>query len=113
TIYYRIKQSDIDGKSTYSPVRSVKLSQKQNLIQVNPNPFVDNITVKYMSEVSGVMDIKVINANGQTMVAKKNTLSKGFNNVAVYNLGSLPKGLYIAEVMINGELSERTKLMKN
>lgn len=113
TIYYRIKQSDIDGKSTYSPVRTVKLTQKQNMIQVNPNPFVDNITVKYMSEVSGVMDIKVINANGQIVVAKKNTLSKGFNSTAIYNLGSLAKGLYIVEVMINGEISEKTKLLKN
>ena len=112
TIYYRIKQIDLDGHSTYSPVRNVKLSQKQNMIQVNPNPFVDNITVKYVSEVSGVMDIRVINANGQTVVAKKNTLSKGFNSTAIYNLGSLAKGLYIVEVMINGEVSEKTKLMK-
>ena len=113
TIYYRIKQIDLDGHSTYSPVRNVKLSQKQNMIQVNPNPFVDNITVKYMSDVSGVMDIRIINANGQTLVAKKSTLLKGFNNAAIYNLGSLARGLYIVEVMINGELSEKTKLIKN
>ncbi|MBI2729580.1 MAG: T9SS type A sorting domain-containing protein [Sphingobacteriales bacterium] len=113
TIYYRVKQSDIDGKSSYTPVRTVKLSQKQNMIQINPNPFVDNITVKYMSEVSGSMDIRVMNANGQTVVAKKSTLVKGFNSTAIYNLGSLARGLYIVEVMINGEVSEKTKLVKN
>ena len=113
TIYYRIKQIDLDGHSTYSPVRSVKLSQKQNMIQVNPNPFVDNITVKYMSPSSGKMDIRIINTNGQMVVNKTNGLVKGFNNVAIYNLGSLARGLYIVEVMINGEVSEKTKLMKN
>lgn len=113
TIYYRVKQSDIDGKSTYSPIRSVRLSQKQNMIQVNPNPFVDNITVKYMSEVSGTMNIKVVNMNGQTVVNKTTSVNKGFNSTNIANLGSLPKGLYVVEVMINGEVSEKTKLMKN
>lgn len=112
-IYYRVKQTDVDGKSTYTPVRLVKLTQKQNMIQVNPNPFVDNLTVKYMSNVSGVMDIKVINANGQLVAAKKNTISKGFNSVSVNNLGSLARGLYVIQVMINGEISEQTKLLKN
>ena len=113
TIYYRVKQTDLDGHSTYSPVRSVKLNQKQSMVQVNPNPFVDNITVKYMSDVSGVMNIRVVNVNGQTVVAKKNNITKGFNSTAIYNLGSFPKGLYIVEVTINGEVSEKTKLMKN
>lgn len=113
TIYYRVKQSDIDGKSTYSPIRSVKLSQKQNMIQVNPNPVVDNITVKYMSDVSGSMNIRLINMNGQLVVNKTGNVNKGFNSVTIYNLGSLPKGMYIAEVTINGEVAEQTKLMKN
>jgi hypothetical protein len=33
--------------------------------------------------------------------------------VAINNLGSLAKGMYVVEVMINGEISEKTKLMKN
>jgi hypothetical protein len=113
TIYYRIKQTDKDGTSTYSPVRSVKLSQQQTMIQVNPNPFVDNITVKYLSEVTGTMSIRVINTNGQTVVSRMSNLYKGLNMVAINNLGSLAKGMYVVEVMINGEISEKTKLMKN
>jgi Secretion system C-terminal sorting domain len=112
-VYYRIKQTDIDGKSTYSPVRTVKFNQKQNIIQVNPNPIVDNITVKYMSDVSGSMDIRIINTNGQITVSKKSSMVKGYNNVAIYNLGSLAKGLYVVEVVLNGEVSEKTKLMKH
>jgi hypothetical protein len=113
TLYYRVKQTDNDGKSSYSPIRSVKLSQKQNIIQVNPNPFVDNITVKYMSEVSGMMNIKVVNMNGQTVVNKNYTVNKGFNSNMINSLGYLPKGMYIAQVTINGEEAEQTKLIKN
>lgn len=113
TIYYRVKQTDMDGNSTYSPIRSVKLSQKQNMIQVNPNPIVDNITVKYMSDVSGAMNIRIINMNGQAVVNKTNSINKGFNSTTIANLGSLPKGLYMVEVKINSEVSETTKLMKN
>ncbi|HET9056892.1 MAG TPA: T9SS type A sorting domain-containing protein [Chitinophagaceae bacterium] len=112
-IYYRIKQTDIDGRNTYSPVRSVKFNQKKNLVQVNPNPIVDNITVKYWSEANGSMDIRLINTNGQLVANKKSNLNKGFNNIVLNNLGSLNKGLYVAELIINGELIEQTKLIKH
>jgi Secretion system C-terminal sorting domain len=112
-IFYRIKQTDIDGKSSYSPVRTVKFNQKQNMVQVNPNPFVDNVSIKYLSEVSGTMQVRIVNANGQTVVNRKSGLVKGYNYTAISNLASLAKGLYVVEVMINGELSEKTKLMKH
>jgi Secretion system C-terminal sorting domain len=113
TIYYRIKQSDINGKSTYSPVRTVKLAQKQNMIQVNPNPFVDNIVVKYMSDNSAIMNVKIINAKGLTVVNSNNSVNRGFNNIPVNNLSHLAKGMYIIQVIVNGELTESTKLLKN
>lgn len=113
TIYYRVKQSDVDGRSSYSPIRSVKLLQKQNLIQVNPNPFIDNITVKFMSEVTGKLNIKVVNINGQMIINRTSMVNKGFNSNIINNLGALPKGAYFVQVIINDEISEQTKLIKN
>ena len=112
TIYYRIKQTDIDGSSSYTPVRSVKLNQKQLMIQVNPNPIVDNVTVKFVSETSGKMDVRMVNSNGQTVLNRTFSVNKGYNGLTLNNLASLPKGLYIVQVMINGEVSEKTKLIK-
>ena len=112
TIYYRIKQTDLDGASSYSPVRSVKFSQKQMMIQVNPNPIVDNVTVKFVAETTGTMSVRIFNTNGQTVINKSFSVNKGYNGYTVNNLGSLSKGLYVVEVMINGEISEKTKLIK-
>jgi Secretion system C-terminal sorting domain len=112
---YKDNLSGVDmGKVIfYSPVRTVKFNQKQNMVQVNPNPFVDNVSIKYLSEVSGTMQVRIVNANGQTVVNRKSGLVKGYNYTAISNLASLAKGLYVVEVMINGELSEKTKLMKH
>jgi hypothetical protein len=112
TIYYRIKQVDYNGKYSYSPVRSVKLSQKQDIIQINPNPFVDNITVKFMSETNGTVNIRLVNMTGQTVLNKTTTIIKGFNNTGIYNLAYLPKGIYTVSVMVNDEESGNTKLVK-
>jgi len=45
-VYYRLKQIDMDGKSTFSPVRSIKLSNARN-INIYPNPSQGALTIQH------------------------------------------------------------------
>ena len=46
TSYYRLKQTDFDGKFDYSNVVAVNFQNTKNSVSVYPNPFLNQITIK-------------------------------------------------------------------
>ena len=102
-VYYRLKQFDIDGKFTYSKVIAVRLQAKAGVVmQVSPNPFVESVNVRYTATESGIAQIRIMNMEGQTMLSKQATISKGYNNIQVADLKGLATGMYIARLSMNG-----------
>ncbi|MEO6252133.1 MAG: hypothetical protein ABIO79_02475, partial [Ferruginibacter sp.] len=54
-VYYRLKQFDIDGKFTYSKTLVVRLQPTTDvLMQVSPNPFIENLNVRFTSTETGI-----------------------------------------------------------
>ena len=82
--YYRIKQVDIDGKSTYSNTASVKIPA--TMMTVYPNPVTDKLTV---TNVKANDLLKLTNISGQVLLIKR-----GAGPVEM-NLSGLPAGLYL------------------
>ncbi len=112
--YYRLKQFDIDGKSTYSKVIAVRLEAKTGVVmQASPNPFTEKLNVRFTSTENGNADIRIINLAGQTMLSKQSTISKGFNNILVDGLNQLAAGMYIAQLTLNGTVIDNQKIVKN
>jgi hypothetical protein len=113
-VYYRLKQYDIDGKFTYSKVIAVKLQAKEGVVmQVSPNPFVGQVNIRYSSTESGMAQIRIMNMEGQTMLSKQATISKGYNNIQVADLQRLATGMYVAQLSMNGVVIDHQKLIKN
>lgn len=112
-VYYRLKQIDIDGQTTYSVVKMVRFSSiNQTFVQVYPNPYIDKINVNFNSNATGNAELRMINAKGQLVASKKGIVSKGYNNLQLTDLSSQSKGLYIVEVILNGSLFSTQKLIK-
>lgn len=112
-VYYRLKQIDIDGQVTYSAVKLVRFSSStETLVQVYPNPYMEKINVNFNSVQTGYAELRMINAKGQVVATKKTTLSKGYNNLELTDLSSQAKGLYVVEVIVNGNLNASQKLIK-
>jgi hypothetical protein len=93
THYYRLKQFDFDGKSTYSPVRSIKPGSIESNLNVYPNPSQGNVTVQTGS-TSGKMNIYVLDNTGRVVnqflnITSSNTrinnLKKGFYTLKIAN----------------------------
>ncbi len=95
-VYYRLRQVDIDGKSSFSKVISVRL-KKTSDFTVSPNPFNSyvNINIDWKNNESTV--VKVYTMTGTEVFSKNIKLNKGTNYIQLNELSSLTPGNYILQ----------------
>ncbi|RYY19840.1 MAG: hypothetical protein EOO36_04865 [Cytophagaceae bacterium] len=84
THYYRLRQVDLDGTSTFSPVRVVSLAAGSSPVQlaVAPNPTTpDNlrVQVQYAGTEAASATLTVRSLLGQTLLAQPVALQPGAN----------------------------------
>lgn len=93
---YRIRQTSLDGNSSYSEVREVTLAQGAQ-VSVYPNPVHDQLTVTLAGIDHGGdagLEITLRNALGQKLQAPQTSTASGFT----LNTSALATGVYILEV---------------
>ncbi len=112
-VYYRVKQVDVKGAFSYSSIAKVKLAGNGINMQASPNPFSEKLQFNITSETNVTAILKVQNITGQTITAKNVTLSKGSNRVQIDGLGDLAKGIYIAQVVVDGAIIINQKIIKD
>jgi hypothetical protein len=104
---------DTDGGSTYSKTRQIHINQGGPLPVISPNPFQDNLEVRYNSTTAGEVGILIRNISGQVMGSKQQLINKGINRISIQGLAGLPAGLYIIQVLVHNSLILHQKLIKN
>ena len=104
TVYYRLRVVDNDGKYNYSKIISVNLDQPENSFSVYPNPVDNYAIVNLYSDKPGSGVIRLIDEAGRQILTKSFTVMAGNNNLTVDQLGHLPKGIYVVQVMLNNNL---------
>jgi hypothetical protein len=115
-IYYRLKQVDVNGNFTYSVVKTVRVSNMSDQkisVQVMPNPYMDKLNVNFTSNNSGKAEIRMISVSGTVVKKIESTISKGFNNVQLQDLSSQLPGMYVVNIVVNGESIGTQKIIKN
>lgn len=84
-----------------SPITSVdNIEEEKSLIQLFPNPVEDNIQIEVSHQEK--VTLRVYSLEGQEVLTRKE-----FNQRAIINLGTLPKGVYFME--FQSKLSRITK----
>ncbi len=112
-IYYRIKQVDVDGTSSYSKTVALRSGNARiNNYTVYPNPFVSNIKLQIDAKEKEDLMIRINNLTGQTLITKRITVQPGNNIVVFDNLQQLQNGLYMLEV-VTKDGKHTQKLIKN
>ncbi|MGP8217547.1 MAG: T9SS type A sorting domain-containing protein [Bacteroidia bacterium] len=100
TSYYRLKQTDFDGNSTYSQLTAVTVPI-QFSVNIYPNPVINNTTLNYSADSPDPLSVKIFNPLGLAVNSYTFTnVQTGENNLEI-NTSSLPSGTYIME-MTNG-----------
>jgi len=97
-LYYRIKEVLKTGGYLYSNVSSVQLNNSLNRIVIAPNPVKESMVLLYESNISGLATIHIVNTLGQNISTQKTQLLAGANSIAINNIATLAKGVYIIKV---------------
>ena len=95
TIYFRIKRTGTDGKSTYTVIKSVNLNSNGSSsgMQVYPNPVKNTVIFAFDEIQNANFSIQLVNTAGQ--IIQENTVTVSGNNQIKLNLTSNPaRGLY-------------------
>ena len=87
--YYRLKQVDIDNKTTYSDIRLVKLDVIDK-ISVYPNP-VKNFCIINLNQQSDIQTLELYNTNG----TKVKSVSVEKSETVNLDMSNLETGVYI------------------
>ena len=100
-VYYRLISTDMDGKSVYSPVITLKLTGtgKWN-VKLLSNPVSDNIKV-VLSGITGNVQLSVVDLNGKRVYSRQLPAVNGQISLPSDNL---PRGVYS---LITETLNER------
>ena len=114
TVYYRLKQTDFDGKFTYSnlvTVKDGKTSESANafrLQSLGPNPFTDQFNMRFDAEADGEAEVILYNLAGQSVYRERIKVNSGINNFEFTDQENLPAGTYILNVICeNSKLSQK------
>ena len=94
--YYRLKQTDFDGKYSFSNIISVNLDENpETLIRIFPNPFTDQITI--IGNAFGLSEFLIYNIIGQD-VTNLTALKNNTGQTMVVDLSNLETGIYFVKV---------------
>jgi hypothetical protein len=111
TTYYRLLQTDKDGKSSYSKTVSVTPTAKSFAISnLYPSPAQSTITIEYNSPAQAATALTVTDMLGKQVQKSTWPSVKGFNKKQL-NVAALPKGKYIV-VLNNGTEQVQTGFVK-
>ena len=104
--YYRLKQTDIDGRFTFSPVIRNSANGSGLIFSISPNPAKEVINIIYTGRKEAVT-IRIYDAQGS--LVKQQTQR---NQLPVkVEINQLSAGLYFIE-LADGEIIQQGKFIK-
>ena len=102
--YYRLKQTDIDGKISYSPIVSVKLEEENSGVSVYPNPAISQLVIHFPS--NGNYQVALAGIDGQIV---RNSVSVSVSDLTI-DVSQFKAGIYFVHILHEGH-SETKKIM--
>ena len=98
TSYYRLKQVDFDGRSSYSSVKPVTFNSNTNVIRPYPNPARDLLNIPLGAGAGGSVWVRIIDAKGALILAEQRILGEGTATLSIA-VSSFSPGSYAVQVI--------------
>ncbi|RDV16717.1 T9SS C-terminal target domain-containing protein [Pontibacter diazotrophicus] len=109
--YYRLRQIDTDGTSTYSEVKAVTFEQEHFTASAYPNPFSSSFTLEVKAEKEEILQINMSDAVGRHVLRREVKLQQGRNKLTLEIGRERPAGLYIISAR-HGDKNLKLKVLK-
>jgi len=102
-LYYRLKQTDFNGKSTVSVIimthcHATLLNPQAS---VYPNPFQNDIFISFVQPVHEKYLVRIFNSNGQLVFYNHYMLNSDVSFITINQLQNIPKGIYYINLQSN------------
>ncbi|WP_162053289.1 right-handed parallel beta-helix repeat-containing protein [Pontibacter pamirensis] len=111
TRYYRLRQIDTDGASTYSEVKMVTFEQEHFTATAYPNPFSSSFTLEVKAETEEMLQLFMSDAVGRHVLLREVKLQQGRNRLTLEIGRDRPAGLYIISAR-HGDKNLKLKVLK-
>lgn len=109
--FYRLKQVDIDGHTSFSQTRSAMIRDGQlSNILVTPNPAKERLMISFGGEQLALVNFSILDATGKLVLKKQLTPSPG--SQVELDIRTLSRGLYFIR-MEDGRDQEIFKFIKD
>lgn len=95
--YYRLKQTDVDGSSVYSPIRKVTIGTRRETLSISPNPVTTQVKLQLTSTATDVL-LRVTASDGKLLMSQTGTIDQ-LNNQLNRLLPSFASGFYVVELV--------------
>jgi|GEM_PF-330152 len=112
--YYRLRQTDANGKETYSRVVVLKIDEVQQLSisLAYPNPVKHQLNMVVLSPGSRSLTLSITDLLGRTLTSRTISIQKG-SNIVQMNTANLKSGSYLIKAMdATGEATEVKQFIK-
>ena len=110
--WYRIKRvKPLVNKSKYSKIVSLIGDHAGLKIESLINPFNSQVKFDLISGLEGAVKINILDPYERKLMSAKYMLAKGKTNITISNMDDLPAGIYILQVIANGNILNR-KIVK-
>ncbi|MHA4843734.1 Ig-like domain-containing protein [Flavitalea antarctica] len=113
-LYYRLKQVNMDQKTSFSKILVVRVFNKKSLrmVSVTPNPVKNDISVNVQLNENSFVVMKIVNMQGNEMMRKSQRVDEGQSSFVMDGSNKLTPGMYLLEVTVNSKDRMIAKLLK-
>jgi Secretion system C-terminal sorting domain len=113
TLYYRLKQVDLNGTTSLSNIVEINLSEEIfATVQVYPNPATNVLNVEWNIPSKKALYIEVVDVVGKTL-KKEQYKAKGGAEVYSLDISTLSSGIYTLRVRsVDGTFSSSSQFVK-
>lgn len=104
TVYYRLKQVDLDGKYSHSNIL-VLSTERANIpteIVVAPNPFIHSFGIQINVADASPVTVEVFDLMGRKVFERNAKLNAGIQTIEVNMPDNASQGVYIIKTHVNG-----------
>lgn len=108
--YYRLRQVDFDGTTTYSEIRVVNRDSEKVLVY--PNPVKETLYLSMSQFKDGEIDFNVVDMTGRTMINGRAEVNGGIVVIPLDEVQNFQAGAYFISVYSGQRPVITTKFMK-
>ncbi len=108
-VFYRIKQVDYDGKTSFSKIAYTDRKAKDDFFKVYPNPILNELNIEFEHTNASFQDISMYDITGHFV--KKIYSGKPMNKMKIH-VENISSGMYFIQTVYDDEITTRKLVFK-